>query len=224
MAGPIAAFIQLPTDSGNTGKKNRTQTRVIGSDTVHEHFVVPAREAQVLGVYRLGMAQQTVSATVQNGTSSGYLWAHVPTAVTGKKSRMRKIRVESQHGSVLATPTAPRLAVSRFTFTGTASGASVALVKHKSGYPASVFDLRTAATGLTVTLVGVLGSIGLTQALTAVGINVPSAIEFIDSQSEDDWPEFAPGEGAVLWQDVAGTASDTRRININIVSDDIDTA
>lgn len=224
MAAPIADNVILPSDTGNTGKKVRTQTRVVGADTVHEHFFVSVRQAQVLGVYRLGMAQLTVSATAQNGTSTGFLWAHVPVAVSGKKSRIRKIRVDSQHSTVLATPTAPRLAVSRFTFTGTASGASVALVKTDSSSPASVLDLRTAATGLTVTLVGVLGVIGLVQALTAVGAVAPGPIEFIDSDAEDNWPLLAPGEGAVVWQDTAGTGSDTRKINLNLVSDDIDTA
>ena len=73
MAAPIADKIVLPLDTGNTGKKVRTQTRVVGADTVHEHIYIPTRQAQVLGVYRLGMAQQTVLATAQNGTSTGFL-------------------------------------------------------------------------------------------------------------------------------------------------------
>jgi hypothetical protein len=33
-------FIQLPTDAANTGKKVRVNSRVVGADTVHEHFNV----------------------------------------------------------------------------------------------------------------------------------------------------------------------------------------
>lgn len=40
MAAPIADKIILPLDTGNTGKKVRTQTRLVGADTVHEHFFV----------------------------------------------------------------------------------------------------------------------------------------------------------------------------------------
>ena len=46
MAAPIANKIILPDDSGNTGKKVRTQTRVVGADTVHEHFFVQGRRAE----------------------------------------------------------------------------------------------------------------------------------------------------------------------------------
>ena len=222
MAAPIADKIILPLDTGNTGKKVRTQTRVVGADTVHEHVYVPTRQAQVLGVYRLGMAQQTVLATAQNGTSTAFLWMHVPTAISGKKVRIRKIRMESASGTLLATPSAPRVAVSRFTFTGAASGAQITGLKNDSSYPTHVVDLRTAATGLTVSLVGVIGVLGIAQALTAVGAMAPASIEFIDADNEDEWIVLVPGEGIVLWQDVAGTTSDTRKLNINLIWDEID--
>jgi hypothetical protein len=226
MAGPIANLIILPSDTGNTGKNVRTQTRVVSGNTVHEHFYINTRKAELLGVYRLGLAQQTVSATAQNGTSTGFCWMHVPTAISNKQARIRRIKVDSQHSSALATPTAPRLVFSRFTFTGTASGASAGTpVKIDSAYPASILDLRTAVTGLTVTLVGILGISGITGALTAVGAYSPVGIEpFSDYDSEDNWPIIKPGEGIVIWQDTVGTASDTRKLNISILWDDIDTA
>ncbi|HKS16986.1 MAG TPA: hypothetical protein VJU16_06720, partial [Planctomycetota bacterium] len=82
MAGPVAAFVRLPDDASNTGKKVRTQSRVIGSDTVHEHFFIPTMKAEILGVYRWALDQQTVQASAQNGTSTGFFWAHVPSAVS----------------------------------------------------------------------------------------------------------------------------------------------
>ena len=149
---------------------------------------------------------------------------HVPTAISGKKVRIRKIRMESASGTLLATPSAPRVAVSRFTFSGTASGAQVSGLKNDSNYPTHVADLRTAVTGLTVSLVGVIGVLGIAQALTAVGAMAPASIEFIDADNEDEWIVLVPGEGIALWQDVAGTTSDTRKLNINLIWDEIDVA
>lgn len=224
MAGPVAASIILPDDSGNTGKKVRSQTKTVGGNSVHEHFFVPGRQAVLLGVYSLAMAQQTVLQTANDGTSTGLLWFHVPTAITNKKARIRKLLINSQHSTAFAGITAPRIVASRFTFTGTASGASVTPVKVDTAWATAVADLRTAVTGLTVALVGLMGAAALVGALTAVGAYEPSGIDLIDSVSEDAWWVFAPGEGLVLWQDTAGTASDTRKINITIAWDEVDTA
>ena len=225
MAGPVAGFVQLPLDTGNTGKKVRTVSLVVGADTVHHHFFVQAREKKVLGTYRAGLAQVTILAAAQNGTSTGFLWAHMPTAITGKSARIRRLRVESQHSTALATPTAPRITAVQFTFTGTASGAAVAAIENDRLGPAAVLDLRTAVTGLTPSLVGSLGTAGIVGALTAVGAYAPRTIDIVDAATEEDcWPVIAPGEGIVIYQDVAGTTSDTRKANISLLWDEIDTA
>lgn len=41
---------------------------------------------------------------------------------------------------------------------------------------------------------------------------------------EDEWLVLVPGEGFVIWQDTAGTTSDTRKFNIQLLWDEIDTA
>lgn len=225
MAAPVAGRIILPDDTGNTGKGVRTQSRVLGGNTVHEHFYVQALKAELLGVYRVGLAQQTILQNAQDGTSTGFLWGHVPNAITNKKARLRRVIVTSQHSTALATPTAPRLVLSRMTFTGTASGASVTPVKVDATSGSAILDLRTAVTGLTVTLVGILGTGAITGAVTAVGAYAPAMCEFLEPlPMEDSWPVFAPGEGFVIWQDTAGTASDTRKANIQLLWDEIDTA
>ena len=43
MTAPASTYVQLPSDGSNTGKLNRTQTKVVGSNTVHEHFMVPSK-------------------------------------------------------------------------------------------------------------------------------------------------------------------------------------
>jgi hypothetical protein len=63
------------------------------------------------------------------------------------------------------------------------------------------------------------------SAVTAVGSQAPNICEVISiGADEDEWLVLAPGEGLVLWQDTAGTTSDTRKMNIQLLWDDIDTA
>lgn len=225
MAGPVDTYVILPDDSGNTGKKLRAQSRVVGGNTVYEHMFVRVRQAQLFGVYRAALAQVTLLAAAQNGTATGFLWAHMPSAVTNRKARIRRAFFTSQHATALATPTAPRLKMTRFTFTGTASGASVTAAKIDASSGAPSFDLRTAVTGLTVSLVADEGAGGCVGAVTAVGAYSPATIDLLSpTAEEDEWVMVAPGEGMLIYQDTAGTASDTRVANINLLWDEIDTA
>src|SRR5687768_1926832 len=107
MAAPVASKIILPLDSGNTGKNVRTQTRDVGGETVHEHYFIQERKAKVISVYRLALVQSTVAAAAQNGTTAGFLFGHMPSTVSGKAMRLRRISFSSQHSTALATPTAP---------------------------------------------------------------------------------------------------------------------
>lgn len=225
MAAPVAADVRLPDDSGNTGKRVRTQSRLVGGNTVHEHFFIKGRRAEVLGVYRKAMDQQTIAAAAQNGTSTGFLWAHVPNAVSNKWVRIRRIYLSAQHSTVLATPTAPRIVVSLATFTGTASGAQITPGKAQSDFPTSIFDLRTAVTGLTITMGQKIAASAVVGALTAVGAYGPAVdSNLLDPEEEDGFIVIKPGEALVLWQDTAGTTSDTRKFNPVLVWDEIDVA
>lgn len=228
MAAPVDAKIQLPTDSGNTGPNVRTRSRVVGANTVHEHFFVQSTSGAILGVYSGQLSLQSVQAAAQNGTSTGFLWMHVPTAVTGKKARIRYIVLQHQISSATAMVSNPRIALARFTFTGTASGASITSGKIDSSNPSAVFDLRTAATGLTVTLGAVL-SANLPPVLvqaTAAAITVCPTVDTLlwRDGSEEDFLVLAPGEGAVIYQPDAGTAADARKFIGSILWDEVDTS
>src|SRR5688572_20579551 len=144
MAAPVASTIRLPDDSGNSGKHVRTQTRVVGADTVHEHFFIQARQAKVLNVYRFALDQQTVLASAQNGTTAGFLFFHLGSGVSGKAARLRRLSVTSQHSTALATPTAPRLRVVRYTSAGALSGTAIAVALNDSNLPASAAILSLA--------------------------------------------------------------------------------
>lgn len=225
MAAPIPSRIQLPLDTGNTGRKVRTQTRIVGPDTVEEHFFVQTREAKITSIYRLALVQSTVLATAQNGTTAGFLFGHMPSAATTRAMRLRRLAVTSQHSTALATPTAPRLLMRRFTSSGALSGALLAPNLNDSvvhATPSCLFSL--ANTGTTVVHVGIgFSAAALAGALTAVGAYEPCYKDLIDPASdEDEWPVFRPGEGFVLFQDTAGTASDTRKFSVQLLADEID--
>jgi hypothetical protein len=227
MAAPVPAIIKLPDDSAGAGPKIRGQSQVVGANTVFEHYYVQTRQAKILSIYRLALVQNTVLAAAQNGTTAGMLFGHMPSTVSGKAMRLRRLSASSQHSTALATPTAPRLLVRRYTSSGGLSGALLAPNINDSLVhitPACLFSL--ANTGTTVVHVGIgFGTIGLTGALTAVGAYHPDFIDVIDpGEDEDDWPVFRPGEGFVVYQDVAGTTSDTRKFNLQLVADEIDTA
>jgi hypothetical protein len=231
MAGPVASFVQLPVDTGNAGKMVKTTSEVVGANTVHRHHYVAERSASILGTYAAATALNSVSATATNGTATGLLWFTVPTAVTGKAARIR--RLIARHTVSAVTPvmvTAPRIALARITFTGTASGASITPAKYASSAPAPVADLRTAVTGLTVTLGATLcHTVPPAFILAGTAATVQQASITIDpmisiGSDEDEWPVLLPGEGLVIYQPDAGTTADTRRFTLDLVWDEIDVA
>lgn len=229
MAGPVAGFVQLPTDSGNAGKKIQTQSEIIGADTVHSHYFVQRSRRKIVGVY-LAAATGAVSvqATAQNGTSTGHFWFEVPTGAS-IHARIRKFEITYDWGVVPAADvtTLPRTALTRFTFTGAASGASITPARRKSDDAANVGNVRTAVTGMTVT-VGAVAWMSLAPFVdfaTAVGINMSARnTENYEPLDEEAFLDIAPGEGVLLYQPDAGTASDLRRFGWILRWDEYDSA
>jgi hypothetical protein len=208
--GGTAAFVQLPLDTGNTGKKVRTISRVVGADTVHEHFFIMSSARDYLGVYGYHSGKQVIQAAATNGTTTGFWWLINPIGTTIKVG-IERLRYIHQQGTNLVTATIPRVALALITFTGTASGAAITPGKIASMYPAAQGSMRTASTGLTVTLGAILdatlpfvntGTIAYTATMANFDDNVAIS-EMSDIQ-------LAAGEGAVCYQPDAGTTSDTR--------------
>jgi hypothetical protein len=118
-----------------------------------------------------------------------------------------RVDFTSQHGSVLATPTSPRVTLERMTFTGTPSGASVTPATALSGAPAASGTLRTATTGFTPAAGAALHAFMPAAALTPVG-----AVSLGEDDFTPDEPiELTAGQGIVCRQPDAGTTGDTRR-------------
>jgi hypothetical protein len=117
--------------------------------------------------------------------------------------------------------------VRRFTASGTLSGALLVPSKVRTAFPAPVTLFSLVATGLSsVAHVGdPFGSAALAGALTAVGAYEPCFKDMVDpAADEDEWVEYVPGEGFVIYQDTAGTTSDTRKFNTQLLFDEVDTS
>lgn len=231
MTRSTADKIILPSDAGNTGAKTPTMTRVIGSDTVHVPLFIKEYKEVVKGVYRASMALQSVQASAQNATSTGFLWVSCPSAVTTRAMRIRKLELQINHSASTTMPSVPRIGIARYTFTGTASGATLAGAKIDPDSANPSIDLRTAVTGMTVTLNTDPGSL-LNSVLvppmhnvTAAGLlfapSVPQYLVDI-SADEDEWPMIKAGQGICLYQLDAGTATDTRRFTASLTWDEIE--
>jgi hypothetical protein len=224
MAAPLATAITLPSDTGNSGKNVRTQTRVVGAVTVHEHFFIPIMQEEFTGKYFWSSTQQTAVAAAQNATATGFFWLQLPTAAT-VTAIVRRISADANASSALATPTAPRLSFSKFTFTGTASGASVAPVPFKSAGAANQMIVRTAPTGMTITVVGDVGQFAIPTAETAAG-TIWAHKEVLARNPQAFTRgfdlEIAPGEGLAIWQSTAGTVADTRTFGLQIEWQEMD--
>jgi hypothetical protein len=222
MSAPAASNVRVPDDSGNTGKRVRTQTRVVGADTVHEHFFVPSSPHNRLGSFMCSPVQQSVAAAAQNATSTGFLWLQLP-AGSAVDAIVRAFSIEYNASAATAMPTAPVIALARFTFSGTASGAAVTPAKSRSSEASNVLQVRSAMTGMTVSLGANVASSSVPSLATAVGIyGLKDWLVQEGRDLEANDIRLAPGEGLVLYQTVAGTASDVRRFTCDIKWDEVD--
>lgn len=214
MAAPVAGKIILPTDSGNAGPKIRTQTRVVGADTVHEHFFIPESRRSRLGIYYGASGTLTIPTAAQNGTTTGLFWLYNPVG-SAVKLAVRRLATQIQFGLTTAVDVSlPRLAFSLFTFTGTGSGAQVTMAKRTSADAAPVGNLRTASTGLTVTVGAMIKSdfppILPTASSATVQAQMPPTISNDWDPPEEEQPILLAGEGIVCWSPDTSTTANRR--------------
>jgi hypothetical protein len=227
MAAPIAGYVQLPADTANTGKKNRTQTKVSGSDTVHEHFVVPSAAYTHTGRYfSVSSAAQGVSSAAQATSVAGMYYLHNSTDNTAV-GMLRSVDINySLDGStaVAATICCPVFALQKYTFNTAHSGTTVNIVSAQTSSTTAKLNMRQVPTGATITLVGPIGAAPFPAILTTVGNYGGSFSLYQDSETYNRGfaVEIAPGEGVVLHQLTTGLAADTRKFTAKFVWDEID--
>ena len=228
MAAPIASKILLPDDTSNTGKKVRTQTRVVGADTVHEHFVIPISARKINGLYHGAFTLYTVAAAAQNGTTAAIGWLQVPAVATvNARLRFASVTVTNAVATAIDHTSVPRIAIQRATFTGTFSGANLNVAKRATSDAVNQCDIRTAVTGATVTLLAtqLVWAVACPGAdITTSGVLSIQHNEQWRPMFEDEYVELVPGECLVIYQIDAGTTSDQRRAVVNVSWDEVDNA
>jgi hypothetical protein len=206
MAAPVATFVQLPTDASNTGKKVRTISRVVGSDTVHEHYFIPNTPRSILGRYFVSSGVLTSQLAAHNGTSTGFYWIINPAGSSVKVAMLSTEAVLAASAITAAQTTSTRVVLSLFTATGSPSGAQNNYAKRDSTDANPVSSMRTAVTGLTVTLGNILRA-WLFPAITGTtGVGLVNPVIWPERNFEwDEHPVLRAGEGAVCWQADAST-------------------
>jgi hypothetical protein len=215
MTAPVADKIQLPLDTGNTGKKKRTQTRVVGADTVHTDYVIVEDPRSIVGRFKCSSGVLTVPAAVHNGTTTGFIWLYNPVSST---ILMQLSRLTYKHNfTALAVDLlVGELETSRFTFTGVNSGTQRTPAKIRTSEAAAQGQMSTTWATAAATLGAELESnLYMTMDLVTGGAGHWN-------QQVDEWKPFdpndelilAPGEGVVVWHAAAVTTAN-RRLVIN---------
>lgn len=209
-----ASYIQVPIDAG--GKKVRSSITTVGSDDVHmQHLVAIPYSYQVTNVYSFHSGALVIAVAADAANVGRVYVENDPDSTV--LIAIRAIRFTSQVGSVLATPTSPRIAVRRITFTGnTPSGTAItgALMDSSMTAKDSNWNVRTAGTGMVITDAADVVAFYPVATQTAVGANSPS----VDIWRPDPaYPLILrAGHGISIKQLDAGTTADTRRFTVDI--------
>lgn len=167
MAAPVASYVQLPSDASNTGKKNRTQTRAVGSDTVHEHFVVMSPTYTRTGRHAYQSSMHVLSTAA---TASTHLVLAMTTAAT-YRAVLRSIDFSwGVTGTIAATTANPTLLIQKATygtaFTATTNGQ---VINYQSSSTTSQLNAYLGSSGATVGTPTTFLQIVFPALLTTVG-------------------------------------------------------
>jgi hypothetical protein len=222
MAAPVAGYIQTPTDAGNTGKKVRTQSRVVGADTVHDHFVVVANQHSTTGIYYYHSGTLSIPTAAHNGTTTGHFWL-VNVAGSTIKGCLRGIKVLLNTVLMSAADlTICRQLCALITFTGTPSGATITPAKRSSTDPAAQMTLRTASTGMSVTLGAPFRAELPPLVSGTAGVGYQPTVVAVERETDvDERMEFRTGEGMVFYSADASTTAN-RRVVTDLINEEFE--
>ncbi len=225
MAAPVASYVQLPTDTGNSGKKNRTQTKAVGSDTVHEHFMVPSPNFKNNGRFVFQSTGDVVAASSQTGTGSGFYWITNSTANSNVVCAIRSINVTWGLNSTVAVATgSPLLSFTKFTFNNAFTTGTPDKTPLSYTTAANTIKVNSTSSGATVTLVADFTNWAIPAMATTVGQyggGIP-LYDNSDNYSLNGALQLSTGQGLVIFQPQAGTASDIRKFTVRVAWDEID--
>jgi hypothetical protein len=209
----VAAFVQLPLDTGNTGKKKRTYSRTVGADTVHEDVVLIGDVREVTGKYKVCSGVVTIAAAAQNGTTTAFGWLYNPVGSTiHMQVSMMKARINFT--ALAVDLLVGEIRANRFTFTGVNSGAVATPAKINSGDAANQGNMTAAFATAVPTLGAVLDNMLLpTMDLVTGGAGHWNPyIDDFDPSEEHEEIILKPGEGIVVWNAAAVTTANRRMV------------
>lgn len=222
MAAPVASYVQLPTDASNTGKKNRTQTKAVGSDTVHEHFVVPSAGFTRTGRHAYQSSLHVLSTAATNST---HLVLAMTTAAT-YRCVLRKISMTyGITGTIAATTANPVLIIQKATygtaFTATTNGQ---VINYQSSSTASQLNAYLGSSGATVGTPTTFLSFSFPALLTTVGSYGGQAVLW---EAGDDYDiatglEMKAGDLLSVLQPTTGSNGEQRNFTLRFEWDQID--
>jgi hypothetical protein len=165
------------------------------------------------GLYFASSGILTIQAAA-HGATAGFMWLINPIG-SGVTLYFRKCNFTSATTTALVTISSPRVTVERMTFTGVSSAAPIAAAKRATSDATPKGLVVLATTGLTPTAGNIVSAFAVVNNQTAVGTTQPTE-QIIDTKDDDGLLQLAPGEGLVWRQADAGTASDTRKANIDL--------
>jgi hypothetical protein len=209
----VAAFVQLPLDTGNTGKKKRTYSRTVGADTVHEDVVLIGDVREVTGVYKCSSGILTVPIAVHNGTTTGFIWLYNPVAST-IRMQISRVSYRSQFTALAVDLLPGELETSRFTFTGVNSGTQRTPSKVDSTHATNQGQMSTTwATAVATLGAEIESNFYQTMDLVTGGAGHwnPLTIEWVPKHEHEQYI-LRPGEGIVVWHSAAVTTANRRLI------------
>lgn len=224
MSAPVSLYTILPIDSGNAGKCVRTQTDVVGGQTIYEHFLIPTWALTVIGHYFFSSSLQPVSSSIQDGVNTGFLWFINPASST-ITTMLRRIILDFSAGLALSAPTAPVVSFTKFTYTGSPLGGTFTPASAQTGQASAQVSIRQSSQGLTITKLADFGQAAFPSLETSVGLCyvVKEVLPFNPfAYQRGLCLECGPGEGIAIWQSVAGSGADSRRFSCQVEWDELD--
>lgn len=222
MAGPVASYVQLPSDTANTGKKNRTQTKAVGSDTVHEHFVVPSP-----GYVRTGRHayQSSVHVVSTAATNSTHLVLAMTTAATYRAVLRRINLTYGITGTIAATTASPQLVLQKATY-GTAFTLSTngQVINYQSSSTASQLNAYLGSSGASIGTPVPFASFIFPALLTTVGTYGGQCTlwEAGDAYDAATGLEMKAGDLLQVLQPTTGSNGEQRTFTLRFEWDQID--
>lgn len=222
MAAPVAAYVQLPSDTSNSGKKNRTHTKVVGSDTVHEHFMVPSAGFTRTGRHAYQSSVHVVSTAATNTT---HFVLAMTTAAT-YRAVIRSIDISyGITGTIAATTASPQIVIQKATF-GTAFTASTngQVINFQSSSTASQLNAYLGSSGATVGTPVPFASFVFPALLTTVGTygGQQNLWRSYDQYDQGTGLEMKAGDVLQVLQPTTGSNGEQRTFTVRVEWDQID--